>query len=103
MRFKSFVGLGLGVLSTMLMASSVDALPPISQPVVPSAPPQYLDPTAPAANCIADRNFDFRTPGAAITGGVFNDYGVPGFFGGSPGSGTGGWVSGMALGVLACQ
>jgi hypothetical protein len=110
MKVEMLVGIcGLSLGTFVISSSPVSALPSISQPgsgfmMAPPANP----PLSQSANCIASRNFtnNYRTPGAAITGGVFNDYGIPGFFPygtGTPGSGTGGWVSGMAAFGEPCQ
>ncbi|MFM8303909.1 MAG: hypothetical protein ACKOA9_06375 [Actinomycetota bacterium] len=93
----AFVAAWFGVLSTAVPAFG---LPPIGQPG------EMRDPRNPAnqssvTNPVAVRNFGDGTPCEAITGGVFDNYGIPGFFPygtGAPGSGTGGWVSGIAHG-----
>lgn len=96
------------VIAFTCLAPSAGALPPVKP-----QPGQAYDPAdgirAPAlvatprlgeqAGAVAQRNFLDASPGIAITGGLFNDFGVPGFFPygtGAPGSGTGGWVASIA-------
>jgi hypothetical protein len=91
---------GVAVICSAICAATTVALP------APGKPGSSVDPRGPEAsvnpkmNPVATRNFDDGTPGEAITGGLFDSYGIPGFFPygyGDPGTGTGGWVSGMAL------
>lgn len=92
MRLLRISVFGLVMSACALAPLHGSALPTGPQPVVPPVPQGPAN-SPDTADCIATRNFTSNTPGAAITGGVFNGYGIPGFFGGDPGAGTGGWVS----------